>query len=193
MGGYGSGVPYMKNQRPVKEDGLTLNLETLFKKGILPIENNIEIYNGSLQWTNTTTGRKTASIGFDFRSVDVDEKRMVLKYTNTYRGQKTEVKLDIRLECTYPLYGGRRWWFTCPIIKNGYSCGRRTNRLYSVSGCPYFGCRNCFNLTYESSNDSHKFDGLIARMAFDTGKTVKQVKEDLKDTDWRPYHVGKYL
>ncbi|MHC4354801.1 MAG: hypothetical protein ACYS0H_19035, partial [Planctomycetota bacterium] len=36
---------------------------------------------------------------------------------------------------------------------NGVYCGRRVGTLYLVSGGKYFGCRHCYNLSYESRNE----------------------------------------
>ncbi len=51
-------------------------------------------------------------------------------------------------------YGGKRPWFICPGY-NGRSCGRRVAILY-CNGL-YFRCRHCFDLTYQSRNES-RFD-----------------------------------
>lgn len=48
--------------------------------------------------------------------------------------------------------GGRRWWFVCPLSRNGVACGRRVRKLY-LSG-HYFGCRHCHGLTYRSTQAS---------------------------------------
>jgi hypothetical protein len=47
-------------------------------------------------------------------------------------------------------YGGVRYWFRCPLTVNGKYCGRKVAVLYR--GNDFFGCSNCFNLTYESRN-----------------------------------------
>ncbi|MFO0897739.1 MAG: hypothetical protein U0836_09990 [Pirellulales bacterium] len=51
-------------------------------------------------------------------------------------------------------FGGFRWWFTCPLIMRGRACERRVAKLYSSPRSPYFGCRQCMGLTYESCRDS---------------------------------------
>ena len=71
------------------------------------------------------------------------------------------VKQDIQLERTEPNYGGMRWWFLCPM------CSRRVSRLHLPSHAYYFSCRQCYDLSYESAQSSHKkseaFFKLIAR------------------------------
>jgi hypothetical protein len=47
-------------------------------------------------------------------------------------------------------FGNERFWFCCPKVKNGGSCGRRVGVLYLLPGDKVFGCRLCLNLTYAS-------------------------------------------
>jgi len=54
-------------------------------------------------------------------------------------------------------FGGRRWWFICPVVDNAYVCNRRVSTLYFGKGNS-FGCRHCLHLTYESQREFHKFD-----------------------------------
>ena len=76
------------------------------------------------------------------------------QYTSTRRstGEKTECNYKVRLVTTPCHFGGVRWWFLCPLITNGVSCGRRVGTLYCPPGATYYGCRHCYNLTYESRN-----------------------------------------
>ena len=135
MGGYGSGRP---GTMATVEDCLTLDLDDLFRKGL--VGETFNVHNQRLIWTNVRTGEELSSIQYSFYEIDETEKRMNLNYTNTARdGEKTKVEIPIRLECTYPLYGGKRWWFTCPLSRGGIACGKRVNKLHSRTGCPYFG------------------------------------------------------
>ena len=67
---------------------------------------------------------------------------------------------DVRLTKTACTYGGFRWWFECPVVKDGVYCGNRSSKLYLPQGQLYFGCRSCHDLTYESCQKSHKYDNL---------------------------------
>jgi hypothetical protein len=55
----------------------------------------------------------------------------------------------IPLTTTRPRLGGARFWFVCP-------CGRRVGRLYLPAGQSVFGCRTCYNLTYQSAQTHDK-------------------------------------
>ena len=95
------------------------------------------------------------------------------QYTQTDKctGEKTDLDYKVALTWTPCYFGGRRWWFICPLVINRCECGRRVGALY-LDGGKYFGCRHCYNLTYESSKESHKFDRLFWRL----GISKKQAK-----------------
>ncbi len=66
------------------------------------------------------------------------------------------VAQEVPLQSTMPTYGGRRWWFTCPMIQvEGHRCLRRVAKLYMPPGHG-LGCRTCHRLVYRSSRESHK-------------------------------------
>ena len=58
-----------------------------------------------------------------------------------------EYGCGIHLASTPCNYGGKRWWFLCPI-KN---CSKRIGVLYKIPDSGFFACRKCLNLTYKSS------------------------------------------
>jgi hypothetical protein len=74
----------------------------------------------------------------------------VLHHGRHYRGAAYQVGLVM----TRPHFGGCRWWFLCPLIVNGRPCNRRVAKLY-LRG-KYFGCRQCHDLTYTSSQQHDK-------------------------------------
>jgi len=120
---------------------------------------------GGMNWSRN--GEQTGSIGFTVSTVEGDE-YVRFQYTQTDRNtdEKTELDYKVRIVSTLCNYGGRRWWFICPLVVNGYACNRRVGVLYLASG-KYFGCRHCYNLTYESSKESHKFDSMFLKMGVD--------------------------
>lgn len=71
-------------------------------------------------------------------------------------------------------------WFLCPLLKpNGTPCNRRCRKLYCPPGAKYFGCRECYNLTYDSCNESHKYDGMYSRLALEMGTSMDFVRRTL--------------
>ena len=153
MGGRGSGSWYRWNKKNTVNDGHSLDINKLVRDGLL-----VRGYGaGSMRWTNTRTGEETASIGFILETLVEDGLTMHLYYTRTGRnGDKENFNYPIILQTTRPNYGGRRWWFTCPLVVNGWPCRRRVAKLYLPPGGKYFGCRHCYNLTYKSCQESDK-------------------------------------
>ncbi len=109
---------------------------------------------GTISWTNWY-GEKTASIGVTVCTAD-GENYAQFQYTHTQRstGEKTECDYRVQLVTTPCHLGGVRWWFICPLSRNGAPCGRRVGTLYCPPGGKYYGCRHCYNLSYESRNEA---------------------------------------
>jgi len=146
-------------------------------------------WSGEITWTNVRTGEETATIGTVFRPLPEGTKwdgRLRLKYTITrpqYGGEDevTEIDYWIDLETTPCNFGGERWWFRCPLVKNGNPCGRRCFKLYEPPGADYFGCRECYDLTYESAQSAHEFDTLYAHIADEMDAPFERVKGALEN------------
>ena len=98
--------------------------------------------------------------------------------TLIYTKDKTEhANYPVSLVSTTQPKGGRRYWFKCPLR----GCGRMVEKLYLPNGALYFGCRKCYNLTYESCNESHKFDGLYRLLAGNIGTSFDRIKEVMRE------------
>ena len=94
------------------------------------------------------------------------------------------VKLAVELTYTHPNYGGQRWWFRCPLVRdNGKVCSKRIAKLWLPPGQRYFGCSECHELTYRSSLECHNFDGLFSMMGASGAdeKTAEIGRATLKD------------
>jgi len=53
------------------------------------------------------------------------------------------------------------------LIINGKPCQKRVGKLYMPPGSIYFGCRECHDLVYLSSRESHRWDNMWLRMGVD--------------------------
>ena len=73
-----------------------------------------------------------------------------------YRANGEAVNYKVQLVTTKPNYGGRRWWFICPIVRRDGGPPRRVAKLYLPSGSKYFGSREAYGLTYTSCQESGK-------------------------------------
>jgi hypothetical protein len=167
MGGYGSG---RSGWRPVVEDGLKLDSYKLQRDGLLSTRGGGRAL-GSLVWLNTATGERVASVGY---TVDYMAKSLTLHYTTTASDEKREVNDFIWLGVQRTNFGGSRFLFICP------RCTRQAAKLYLPCGAVYFRCRRCYNLTYVSSNESHRFDRLFWQIATETRLPFNVVKGTLK-------------
>jgi hypothetical protein len=149
MGGSGSGRWYRLGSKTTVEDshwfGISEFRDRLYSH-----------YAATITWSRA--GTVTGSIGY-FVTWDDDRPTVTLQYR--WRNEE-DIRIPIALQATYPALGGKRWWFTCPLIVNGVACNRRVGKLYLPAGARYFGCRRCHNLTYESSQDAHKTERLFA-------------------------------
>ncbi|MCJ7730396.1 MAG: hypothetical protein MUO27_11045 [Sedimentisphaerales bacterium] len=106
---------------------------------------------GGIVWKNYY-GEETSSISIFVSTMDGDN-YVRFQYTTTDRNTGEEVEYDykVALTTTPCHFGGVRYWFICPLS----GCGRRVGKLYKAPGSRYFGCRHCYDLSYESRNESH--------------------------------------
>lgn len=137
-----------------------------------------------INWTNGHTGDKS-SIGIDV-VLSENEKYARLHYTQTeHGGEKKDFDYRIPIISTPCNYGGKRYWFICPLSKNGQYCGKRVRVLYKAGD--YFACRHCYNLTYSARNENRRYKMFSL---FDTLITEQKIDELQKKIKKR-YYAGK--
>jgi hypothetical protein len=153
MGGYGSSRwgSYMKKE--IVENCRTLSIFELRHDGLLGPRSWQE---GVLIWPKVNSREDQDRIGFvlDTQS-DMPTMRLIYEVG---RWDKEPVDLVVQLQTTPCFFGGQRWWFTCPLTKNGQPCERRVAKLYLPPGGRYFGCRDCHELVYQSSQEGNQSD-----------------------------------
>ncbi|MHC4556899.1 MAG: hypothetical protein ACYTFW_04460 [Planctomycetota bacterium] len=108
---------------------------------------------GRIIWENCY-GEETSSIGISVSTLN-GENYVRFQYTITKwsTGEKIECDYKVQLTTTPCNFGGIRYWFICPLSSNGVYCGRRVEKLYCAPNANYYGCRHCYNLSYESRNE----------------------------------------
>ena len=149
MGSWGSGRWGYHRKATTVEECRVLDLGRLARKGAFGPG-----YKGSVRWLRGE--EVVASIGYTVRPGG-DRLILQLSYRWTLAGETGEnVVLPIRLETTPLHFGGRRWWGICPLVVNGQACNRRVGKLYLPPGGRYFGCRQCYHLTYRSVQEHDK-------------------------------------
>ncbi len=131
---------------------------------------------GGMKWTDGC-GEETGSVSFRIWVEEwVGEIRFQYTQTQGYMGEKERLDYSVKLVATPCRYGGKRWWFICPLIKNGIVCNQRALKLY-LGGGKYFGCRHCYELTYQSCQ---KHDARVDRLCEDPAL----LRQLLKSKDW---------
>jgi hypothetical protein len=169
MGGYGSG--WQSESKTTVEDCLVLSLARLMKdKTIRPGGH----YYLAVGWSNSTSSEKTSSIGLELK-LEATSGTAHLRYKRTRDNECVEE--PVPLTTTALPWGGYRWWFTCPLVVSGRYCVRRVGKLYLPPGARYFGCRRCYDLTYTSCQESHKYDRLYRDLGKPAGLSAAQVKQ----------------
>lgn len=177
MGSYGSGRYSDYGKRRTVEESLTLDVGELRRRGI--VEPGV-CRSGRLEWSSG--GRVTDSVGYviDLRPGSEQGRGLVLQYWAGRGELAKSVEYQVRLVTTVPRFGGVRWWFLCPLDVGGRMCGRRVAKIHLPPGAHYFGCRQCHGLTYQSCQESRKWDALFASLAAETGYHPKFIRWVLK-------------
>ncbi len=184
MGGSGSGRWRSYSKKDAVEDGLKLSIIQVTKGlnwingGILDNPGYSGVYPGVLAWGRGT--EITDRIGY---RIEIRNGRPVVHLTYTterWNGPKVEHDYELEVTSVPCHFGGLRWWWICPLVKNGRTCYRRAYKLYLPPGASYFGCRHCYDLTYRSCQESHALDAMYAQLARDTGMDKDQVKWGMK-------------
>jgi hypothetical protein len=130
------------------ETSLALSIGFLKKYGYL----NDWYKNGTCTWTHGWSESKS-SIGIT-ACVYGDDPYITLRYTHTSRdGEKSDLNYQVRVTDTPCFFGGKRYWFICPLVKDGVPCQRRVGVLYCAG--KYYGCRQCYDLAYHSQQETH--------------------------------------
>ncbi len=176
MGGFGSGKwADVVTRKDTVDYSREITIRFLKDNGFLDADKR-----GVILWTNAA-GDVVGKVDLQTSvSVDVDKTPLavVRRGVLSTEGQEKTLEQEIKLTNSPCNYGGRRWWFECPVVKDGVYCGNRITKLFLPPGGEYFGCRECHDLTYESCQKSHKYDRIIDHIPEDldlSGLNVNQV------------------
>jgi hypothetical protein len=186
MGGSGSGGHYhwwRTTKKTAVEDCRYLDANRWMREGLLAA--NVW-HSGSWCWYRDRERREQTSSMMYVVNTQRSPPEVRLIYTLTT--DNFSVDYAVQLTTTRPRFGGLRWWFVCPLLTGGVACNRRVGKLYLPPRSRYYGCRQCYQLTYTSCQESHRFDSLYRHMASNLGcsaEDVKQVASRLdKRNDW---------
>ncbi len=145
---------------------------------------------GTITWSRGE--EKTGSVGICVDTMPFNDEPPYAKfnYTTTFfnTGEKENFDYKVNLTTTPCNFGGKRWWFVCPIVKSNTPCSRRVDCLYLCSGSKYFACRHCLNLAYSSQNENRrgKWSALGRMMDYEN-----RAENIFKDRRWQTHYAGK--
>ena len=174
MGGYGSG--WQGTKKTTVDESLVLSVSDLVRKGALATDTRTT---GALGWTYRGEDKPHATIGYEADLGDRGAAWLRLFYT----ASGDPVDYRVRLVTTRPHYGGLRWWFLCPLVRQDGGPPRRVGKLYLPPGGRYFGSRVGYGLTYRSCQESGQFRSLYRLIAANMGTdeaTVRMAIRELK-------------
>lgn len=176
---------YYLDKKDTVEDCRSVSITFLKKHGYLSPQC---CQSGRISWKNYYD-EETGSIGITVSTFEGESfVRFHYIVTDRNTGDKTDYDYKASLTRTPCNFGGVRYWFICPLSLNGVFCGRRVAKLYKAPGAVYFGCRYCYDLSYESRNKSRcSWVGQLG-YAMDLDMQIEKLKSQVKRNfyDGRP-------
>jgi len=144
MGGYGSTRWRRHSKKICVESCLELTVSSLKHEGVIcetPKER-------ALVWREYGSKEIVASVWYTCRQVGNNWK-LTLSYT---MNKKHSIVEHITITYEKRFIGSKAPVFLCPL------CGKPRRILYSPPGTAYFACRECYDLTYLSSQRAHRYN-----------------------------------
>jgi hypothetical protein len=143
----------------VAERSDSLNIFWLKQHGLF----NFGFHEGTISWTYSSNENK---IGFSIflHNEPSDCMRLHYRHIDRQTEESSNVFLSIPITTTPCRYGGKRYWFTCPL------CGRRVGTLFSFG--KNYGCRHCGKVAYMSQNYGGRYKGFVSIPALDKAEAA---------------------
>lgn len=144
MGGYGSG---RCGGQAIIENGLRLDVNQLVRDGLIrPMASQ---HSATLIWRDVATGESRSRVGYTSHLEEASgHMRLVYTITRGWSGEKHCLDYTIQLTTTPCRFGGRRWWFVCPLTS------RRVSKLYLPVGGQKFFARQAYRIAYRCQRES---------------------------------------
>ena len=116
--------------------------------------------------------------------------RFVYTQTNP-EGEKTELDYRVWLHAVSCRFGGRRFYFVCPLVRNNVPCSRKVSVMY-LDG-KWFGCRKCHNLAYGSQQEPRSRALGTVTKYWIRGLRLEKKAERMRVKFWRGRPTKRYL
>ena len=147
---------------------------------------------GRIVWKNSDD-EEVGSIGVVVSVMDGDNyARLYYTITDLSKGDETEYDYKIKLTTTPCHFGGIRYWFICPLSVGSVPCGRRVAKLYRAPNADYYGCRHCYDLTYQSRNDNRRGTWGLIGYYLNRAEKLEEQENNLKRRFYRGRPTKKY-
>jgi len=160
MGGMGSG--WQGTKKDVVDQCIVISIKELIRVRVL-IPGNYR--RGTLVWGDFD-GEAAARFEYESKLRQDGTGSLFLRYV----GAGQQFCHWVSLRSTVPNYGGRRWWFICPLK------GIRAAKLYLPPGATCFACRQAHDLTYTSCQESGSVDRLCRKLAPRVGRDEAELR-----------------
>jgi hypothetical protein len=160
MGGMGSG--WQGTKKDVVDQCIVISIKELIRERIL-VPGNYR--RGALVWGDGDT-ESAARFNFESKLGQDGTGSLFLRYI----GAGEQFCHWVSLRSTVPHYGGRRWWFVCPLK------GICAAKLYLPPGATCFACRQAHDLTYTSCQESGSVDRLCRKLAPRVGRDEAELR-----------------
>lgn len=138
----------------------------------------------TVTWTNSE-GNELCRLGLKLSTTAAGRLAMLVCYdaADSYALKGRRIEYLVEVTATPCRFGGQRYWFLCPAIRQGIRCGQRVRKLYLPLTGGVFGCRKCHNLTYESCQTHNKsLDRLL--------KNPELIRRNLQSSNFRKKMLG---
>src|ERR1017187_1048052 len=143
MGNCNSGRWFHDDAKTKVEACLSLDAARLTRDGLTLLRTSTF---GTWEFQRSVGADVPSSIRY---SIDMDGPHIRLRY-GLLAGDDLDYYLHLVSTC--PHFGGLRWWFLCPAMASGRTCGRRVRKLYlALAG--RFACRQCCHQGYTSQRE----------------------------------------
>lgn len=139
MGGCNSGR-YRTRNRGTIDAALRLDIRVMRRQGFLKVGC---ITSGSQRWTRVATGEETGSVSVSINLAEPEQGRLTVDFL--LNGERRSQV--IHLESIPMRYGGRRFYFVCPLS------GQRCEVLPLAKGL--FASRKAHRFAYQSQSDDY--------------------------------------
>lgn len=141
---------------------------------------------GGIKWTSGFGHESNVSFTVDV----MNSPHIRFTYTCTdWGGEKVDLDYRVELVATRCHFGGKRYWFICPLSVSGVACGRRVGVIYLPG--KYFGCRKCHDLAYQSQQESSSGLGILG-IFLSLSVKIARAEEKIRVKYWRGRPTKRY-